>query len=154
MLKSYGKSKKKLSPKPQNTPTAMLDKTGNLVTSSSGLEILAIDHYKKVLENREINDDLKHIQKDKEELYEHRIDIAKTKKSQPWTMEDLEIVLKYLKLNKSIDPMGNANEIFKSNVAGDDLKEAILLLMNRIKEKGEFPEALRLCDITSIYKKR
>ena len=83
MLKSYGKSKKKLSPKPQNTPTAMLDKTGNLVTSSSGLEILAIDHYKKVLENREMNDDLKHIQKDKEELFEHRIDIAKTKKSQP-----------------------------------------------------------------------
>ena len=65
----------------------------------------------------------------------------------------MEIVLKYLKANKSRDPLGNANEIFKANVEGEDLKEAILLLMNRIKDKDEFPEALRICNITSIYKK-
>ena len=48
------KIKKKLSPKPQNTPTAMIDKTGNLVSSTTGLEVLVIEHYKKVLENSEI----------------------------------------------------------------------------------------------------
>ena len=147
------KIKKKLSPRPPNNPTAMVDKKGNLVTSAAGLESLALEHYKNVLHNREINEELKHIQQDKEYLYNLRINIAKANKSEPWNMNDLERVLSHLKANKCRDPLGNTNEIFKTNVAGDDLKEAILLLVNRIKDMDEFPEALRLCNISSIYKK-
>ena len=68
-------------------------------------------------------------------------------------MDELEAVLKYLKNNKSRDPNDHANELFKPNVAGSDLKLALLYLMNRIKDTGEFPEALRTCNITSIFKK-
>ena len=35
-------------------------------------------------------------------------------------MEQLDTVLKYLKLNKSRDPLGFANEIFQPSVAGQD----------------------------------
>ena len=80
--------------------------------------------------------------------------LAQKKKKAPWTMEDLDKVLKYLKDNKSRDPFGLANELFKKNAAGDDLKCAVLKLLNRIKSEQKYPEALEICDITSIYKLR
>ena len=145
--------KKKISPRQQEPPTAMVESTGNLVTSSEGIKNIATEHYGKILENRDIKDDLKDVQKDKEELFKHTLDLAKKNTTPPWDIQDLEEVLKYLKNNKSRDPQGNANEIFKSKVAGDDLKLAILRLMNKIKDDQEFPEALRMCNISSIYKK-
>ena len=97
--------------------------------------------------------ELQHVQKDKEELSALRLDIAMNNKSPPWDMEDLDNVLKNLKNNKSRDPLGNANEIFKPKVVGDDLKLAILLLVNRIKDNLKLPEVFKLCDVTSIFKK-
>ena len=101
------------------------------MTSVEGTKNIASDHYTKVLENRPINDKLKHIQTDKEDLFRLRLDLAKANKSKPWEMQDLEAVLKYLKNNKSRDPLGNANELFKMNVSGKDLKLAILMLMKK-----------------------
>ena len=68
-------------------------------------------------------------------------------------MEDLERVLHHLKANKSRDPLGNADEIFTTNVAGDNLKETILLLLNRIKDIDEFPKPLE-CLILNPSTKR
>ena len=68
-------------------------------------------------------------------------------------MKDLEKVISYLKNNKSCDSLGDANEIFKNNVADADLKLTILLLMNHIKNKHEYPGIIRLCNITAIFKK-
>ena len=124
----------------------MLDPNGNMVTSTVGIANLATEHFKKVLENREIKKDLKHVQLDKEELAKHRLDLSKANQSPPWTMKELEKVLSYLKNNNSRDPLGNVYKIFKNNVA-------ILLLMNHIKKKHEYPEIFRLCNITAIYKK-
>jgi hypothetical protein len=62
-----------------------------------------------------------------------RLKLARKKKTPPWTMDDLNRVLKYLKKNKSRDPMGYSNEIFGVDVAGEDLKVAIIKLMNMIK---------------------
>ena len=39
-------------------------------------------------------------------------------------MKDLEKATKDLKKDKSRDPLGQANELFKDNVAGTDLKLA------------------------------
>ena len=61
---------------------------------------------------------------------------------------------KQLKKNKSRDPHGLTNEIFKSEVAGSDFKVAILALMNRIKSEQIYPKAMELCNITSIWKKK
>ena len=148
------KLKKKLSPKCRHPPTAMKDDKGNLITSEEAIEALAVDTYKKRLENRQINDNLKNLQKDKEELCKQRIKIASKTKTPDWTMDQLETVLDYLKRNKSRDPFGYANEIFKNDVAGEDMKRAILLLMNKIKSQQKYPEVLELCDISSVYKNK
>ena len=148
------KLKKKQSPKCRDPPTAMLDQNGNLLTSEQAIETLAVETYRKRLENRQIKEELKHIQTEKEELCKLRLEIAGRRKTPPWTMKDLEAVLNYLKKNKSRDPFGYANDIFKNDVAGDDLKEAILVLVNRIKDEQVFPEALEICDISSIYKNK
>ena len=68
-------------------------------------------------------------------------------------MEDLKTVLKELGRNKSRDADGYANEMFMLSVAGDDLQLAVLKLLNMIKEKQQFPEALTKCNITSLHKK-
>ena len=69
-------------------------------------------------------------------------------------MSDLEKVLKQLKNNKSRDPMGLANELFKPINAGEDLKIATLKLVNQIKTTQEFPDILKQCNITSLYKNK
>ena len=63
-------------------------------------------------------------------------------------------MLKKLKNNKSRDPLGLANELFKPTNAGSDLKKAVLLLMNQIKSTQVFPDVLKYCNITSLYKSK
>ena len=108
----------------------------------------------KGLENRKIKEELKDLQKAKEELCKMRLKKASKNVTPDWTMDELEVVLKYLKKNKSRDPFGYANDLFHVDVAGDDLKEAILALVNRIKKEQIYPEALEDCDISSIYKNK
>ena len=69
-------------------------------------------------------------------------------------MDDLNKVLKDMKKNKSRDPMGYCNEIFAPDVAGDDLKIALLKMMNKIKKDQVFPDCLQMCNISSIWKKK
>ena len=66
-------------------------------------------------------------------------------------MDDLKVVLKQLESDKSRDPDGFANEIFK--VAGEDLNEAVLRLMNIMKERQEYPKVLENYNITTLHKK-
>ena len=60
--------KKKLSPKCREPPTAMLDDMGNLLTSSHAIEALAVEKYKKRLENRKMKDGLENLQNPKKNL--------------------------------------------------------------------------------------
>ena len=133
------KLRKKLCPYKENPPTAMLDTSGNTISSESNLKEHTINH--KVLENRVIKPGLESLQAAKENLHKERIDLAKIKKSEPWTKEDLETVLKHLKKNKSRDPNNHANEIFHIEAAGKDLMHALLVIMNKIKEQLCHPQA-------------
>ena len=63
-------------------------------------------------------------------------------------------MLEYLKKGKARDPNDHANEIYKMEIAVADVKNAILVLMNRIKEQIIYPHALEACNITLIYKKK
>ena len=67
-------------------------------------------------------------------------------------MKDLYRMLKSLKKQHSRDPVGLANDIFCLEVAEDDLKLAILKLMNRIKLEQMYLECLEPCNISSIWK--
>ena len=127
------KLKKKLNPKCRDPPTAMKDEKGNIITSPEKIDKIALEVFKERLSNRSMKENLKNMQEDKEKLCKTRLEIAAENKTPPWTLEQLEKVLKYLKQNKSRDPFGYPNDIFKHNVAGKDLKFAILKLCNRIK---------------------
>ena len=145
--------KKELFPKVRDPPTAMLDPaTGNLVTDSDKILESAVETYSRRLENKPIKENLDSIKSAKEILCEKLLKVAAGNKTPPWKMHDLERVLKYLKKGKSRDPYGYCNELFKQNVAGDDLKLALLKLMNRIKEDQIFPKCMELCNISSIWK--
>ena len=132
----------------------MLDKEGNLITSPYLIEKRSVEVFEERLRNRPMKEQLHDLRKDKEELCKLRLKLAGKKKTPPWSMKDLEVVLKYLKNDKSRDPYGYANELFKDNAAGSDLKLALLKLANRIKSEQYYPEALEICDISSIYKMR
>ena len=63
-------------------------------------------------------------------------------------------MLKNLKKEKSRYPHGLTNELLGPDVAGDDLKLAVLKLMNKIKDEQIYPKCLELCNISSIWKKK
>ena len=86
------KLKKSLFPYNKEPLTAMIDAKGNLITSETNLKEHTINHYKSVLSNRPINDNLIHLKDEKEELFRRRVDLAKINKSELWNMEDLEVV--------------------------------------------------------------
>ena len=135
-------------------PTAMLDPMGNIVTTRSGIEKLTVETFKERLKPWKIKDELHMYQMQREQLCDERLKEASENKTPPWDMEDVNTVLKQLKLNKSRDPLGLGNELFRPNNAGNDLKLAVLKMMNQIKDQQVVPEALKYCNITSIYKQK
>ena len=78
----------------------------------------------------------------------------KLKPAALWTLEDLEKVIKTLKSNQSRDPNGMIGELFKPNIAGKDLKKAVIDLMNLVLTSFFMPEYLEYADITSLFKHR
>ena len=62
-------------------------------------------------------------------------------------------MLKHLKKGKSRDPNDHINDLYNSDNAGTDLKHALIVLMNKIKEQLVYPHDLEACNISSIYKK-
>ena len=58
-----------------------------------------------------------------------KLRISKLNTTEPWTMFELENAVKDLKVNKSRDALDRINELFKDEVAGSDLKLAVLNLM-------------------------
>ena len=148
------KLKKQLRGITQEPPTAMLDSSGNLVTTNKSIENLTIKLYQERLKPHEIKESLKLHKVQRDYLCEQRLDEACKNKTPPWTLGDIEVVLRQLKNNKSRDPLGFANELFKPDIAGADLKQALLKMCNNIKNQQVFPESLSQCNITSLYKNK
>ena len=140
---------------PKNSPTIPVgkkDKSGNIITNHLGLKKLYLETYKQRVRNRPIKAGFEEIERLKDDLFDLRLEIAKTNKSNPWTMEDLESVLKNLKKGKARDPNRWSNQLFKEGVAGKYLKISMLQLFNKIKSENYIPEFMRKADITTIYK--
>ena len=135
-----------------NKPTALLDSKGELVTTKTDIEDLIVKTYEERLKARAIRPELRKHQEDQETLCHIRMENALSKITPDWTKADLVKVLNHLKKDKSRDPLGLANEIFKPEVAGDDLQIAVVKMMNMIKDQQIFPECLILCNITNLYK--
>ena len=63
-------------------------------------------------------------------------------------------VLKQLKPGKSKDPYDFPNEIFRPDVAGEDLILALTKLLNRIKSELIFPNPMNVCNVTNLFKNK
>ena len=148
------KIKEKICPRPRDPPTAKKDHLGNLITAPTALKNLYLQTYKNRLEHRKINERYKDIRELKNELWELRFESLKLKPAALWTLADLEKVIKTLKSNQSRDPNGMISELFKSNIAGKDLKKAVIDLMNLVLTSFYMPEYLEYADITSLFKHR
>ena len=78
----------------------------------------------------------------REDLWQKRFEEAQGNVTPDWTMQDLEVVLKQLKNKKSRDPLRLADELFKPENAGEDLKLALLKMSNEIKKQQIFPRSM------------
>ena len=125
----------------------------NINITSLGTFIFQIsEHNKGALWH--LKADLIDHKKERERLCQERVQIASTDKSAPWTLEDLEVVLKELKCNKSRDPLGFSNELFKYDILGEDLKNVLLHIMNRIKSELKLPVSLRMFNVSCLWKRK
>ena len=86
------------------------------------------------------------------ELFNLRLEASKHTKSEDWTLDDLEAVLKKLKNGKSKDASEFVNELFKLENIGIDLKHSILIMMNSIKQ--EIWNYVKLFQFTKEKEKR
>ena len=86
--------------------------------------------------------------------WELRFETLKMRKSQSWTPDNLCEALKSLKKNKTRDPCGLINELFKPPVMGEDLKGALLKLVNGVKDTFIIPAQVEMANITTIFKKK
>ena len=66
------KLKKKLTPGHSEVPTAMLNSDGKLVTTPEDIKDAAV-YYTKIFENKPMNDDVKHLESQREELCQERL---------------------------------------------------------------------------------
>ena len=151
---SMWKLKKDMFPQSREPPTAMLDIKGVLQTEEEEINKAAIEAYRHRLRNRTIKPDLKELQYLKENICNERLRETKENKTPDWTIDELDVVLNHLKKDAARDPLGYPNEIFKPKIAGSDLKAAVLILMNKIKHLQVIPEAMKWCNISSIWKRK
>ena len=126
--------KKEVCPPKNDPPMRKKDETWMLVTASNLLKQLYLGTYQKRLEQRLMKPELMDIFFLKEELWSWTLEELRNKKTAPWNLSELKIALKSFKNNKTADPHGMINELFKSSCGGSDLEESLLLLYNGIKE--------------------
>lgn len=133
-------------------PVGKYDNEGNLITDQVGLKKLYLETFIWRLRERPMRNDLVELNSVKKQLFESILRLCKKTKSQPCTDTDLEKVLSKLKSKKCRDPQGLINELFTTDVAGENLKSAILMLCNRIKETQQIPMFLQIVDVSALYK--
>ena len=146
--------KQKLCPKNNDPPMAKKDVNGKLISNPEKLRLLYLETYKQRLRHREIQPDYKELEILKNYLFNIRLSLSKTRKSKPWSKQQLYKVLKSLKPGKSCDALGYSNELFKPGVIGSDLVVSLLNIINRAKYELVIPRPIRLTKITSIYKNK
>ena len=82
-----------------------------------------------------------------------KLKLAEVRPTRLWEMSDLEVALSDLKNNKSRDPEGLINELFKKNVIGEDLKKSLLMMCNRLKVEQIIALFMNDANVTTVPKK-
>ena len=149
------KLKKKLFPKKASVlPSAKLNYQGRVVTEPNELTKLLGEEYGKIrLRKRPTHPkNIKTIPLRKK-IIQLKLKIAKKRKTPPFKMEDLDLVLKMQQSGKARDPEGMSKTIFKQNIIGTNLKDSMLIMFNKLKDKNKIPQFMRKVMIKTIPKK-
>ena len=147
------KVKKKHFPKIKpSLPVAKKNLKGQLITNPEELKDLYLDTFKDRLRHRPAQPGYESLLDLQEELFELRLEMSKNKKTDPWTIADLEDAIKQLKTGKCRDPDGLIREIFKDEVMGNDMKVSLLTLLNKSKSSGKLPAFMQKFNVCAIYK--
>ena len=78
-------------------PSVMQTKEGILLTTDKEIEDEATKEFTERLDNSEIKEHLKQLEEEKNELCDLRLKLTKMKKTVPWNLEELNVVLKQIK---------------------------------------------------------
>ena len=148
------KLKNKLLPRPKDPPMAKKDKGGNLITAPLPLKKLYLQTYKERLAQRPMKAEYQDVYKLKSDLWKLRYEDLKSKKSQPWTLANMNRAIKGFKNNQAGDPNGIICELFKPGVLGKDLAQGLLMLCNGMKSELYIPALVQLANITTIFKNK
>ena len=106
------KMKKRLFPNSRDSPAAVLDAHGNLITDSTGIMNRMSEEFSFRLRNREECEGFQELRELKEKLCNLRLDITSHKEYNEWTMKKLEKVLNKLKINTRILELMEKNHCY------------------------------------------
>ena len=134
-------------------PTSKRNHQGKIVSGPSAIKKLLAREYKDRLRSRPLRPDLHFLKKRRKIIFKLKMKLAENQRSSDWTLSDLERAIRNLKKNKSRDFEGYLNELFKSGVAGEDLKKSLLLMCNRLKRTKMIPKFMNYSNITTVPKK-
>ena len=153
-LNEVWRTLEKLWPKVQKKiPIAKKNHFGQIISEPKLLKKLLAKEYRIRLRTRPNRPDFEELSIRKHRIFELKLKLASQNKSKSWTMHDLEKALRCMKINRSRDPDGLLNEIFKKNSIGDDLKNSLLLMFNKIKEQQKIPMFMKNANITTVPKR-
>ena len=153
-LKQVWKTLKKIWPKHGNVlPTAKRNHSGKIVSGPSEIKRLMAKEYRERLRNRPVRPDFKRFKTNKKKIFELKMKLAEANETPDWEMSDLESALSNLKNDKSRDYEGYINEIFKTDVAGDDLKRSMLVMLNKLKREKKIAIFMNFSNITTVPKR-
>ena len=139
--------------KPQ-LPAAKRNLSGQIITNPNELRSIYLEHFVFRMRKRPILPGMEQYQLNVENNFQCLLNETKTNTSSDWTLQDLDKVLKSLKINQSQDTMCLVNELFILKNIGTNLKTSLLLFFNKIKNQQYIPEFMKNVFITSIPKKR
>ena len=124
-----------------------------IVSRPNEIKQLLAKEYRERLRLRAIRPDMGAILERKKEIFNMKMKLSEEKKSPDWTMNDLNEALRNLKNEKARDYEDFANEIFKEEIIGLNLKESLLILFNKLKQEKFIPKFMNFANITTVPKK-
>ena len=147
------KVKRKVFPKNAKVPpTVKKNHVGKVVTSRKGLLKLYRETFIHRLRQRPVKQDYKTIFDLKMELCHKRLKVVSKIKSEIWNEEFFLKTLNELKNEKSRDPHGFINELFKPKNIGKDLFYSLYELLKRVKAEQIIPNFMKFTNIHTVYK--
>ena len=120
------------SQKIDNVPSAVFNVDGKLIVKKKEITKALRKEISNRLRERQTKEAFKYVNKLEKEILNEIIVIVENEKVEEASMDELNVVLRDLKMKKARDHEGISSIIFKICNIGDDLKNSVLILVNKI----------------------